>query len=151
MSYVGIFYGRLFAWNDDEEFWGRLFENEEGVENAVLAVPEQFDDPKFDTSRDGEERWMGFVVVATDLEGEHAINFCALGFDAIRVPLRPQIADAMERWRSLRAELCEMHGVDIGEGRLFLARDQRVPPTLPLHSQIHHLRSARTPYKEPST
>lgn len=140
-NYVGIFYGRIFVWSGDEELWDSLFENEEeGMENAVLAVPEQFDDPKFDTSRDGEEKWMGFVVVANDLEGEHALGFCALNIDAIRVPLRPQIADAMARWKSLRAEVREMHGIDIGEGSLFLASDWREPPSISPHSPIHHLR-----------
>ncbi len=139
-NFVGIFYGRIFAWSGDEEVWDSLFEYEEGMTNAVLAIPEQFDDPKFDTSRDGEGKWMGFVVVASDLEGLHALGARALNIDAIRVPLRPQINDATARWKSLRSEMIEMYGIDIGEGRLFLASDWRQAPTVQFDSPLHHLR-----------
>ena len=144
-KYVGIYYGRMFVKVGDGDLWDSLFENgEDGMEHAILAE-QHFNDPKFDTQRDGEGKWMGFVVVASDLEGEHALGACVLHIDAIRVPLRPQIADAMRRWRSLRVEVGEMYGIDIGEGRLFLTSDERERPTLPPSSPLQHLRPKAPP------
>jgi hypothetical protein len=143
-KYVGIYYGRMFVKVGDGDLWDSLFEDEKGMENAVLDE-QCFNDPKFDTQRDGAGKWMGFVVVASDLEGEHALGACVLHIDAIRVPLRPQIADAMMRWKSLRSEVREMYGIDIGEGRLFLTSDERERPLILPSSPLQYLRPKAPP------